>query len=473
MVNFNNIPKLIYFISAFFILSSIIAGKYFEEVTFSFIILIVIFALFYKENEPPVIVIALTFQWLSIAIGHFYLLFFDATQSDLLWRPSYSLSEIDHTYWLSMISLVAFFIGLKIATYHIKVQLADNLLLQKYDTLKIIIAYIIFIVVFEPLANTLRFVMPGIYQALRALTYFKWTLFFLMIYISFKRNEKKKLVFTIIAIETLLGFTGYFSDFKDFMILFPVVYLSFNTIKGRKQIITIAIIAVVLINIGAIWSYVKVEYRPFLSGGIGSAQVTVSKQEALKKLWKLSSNITYRKYSLGFEALVKRIYFLEYFSATVNHIPKLRPFLDGEIWTKSLQHIFMPRLLFPDKEALDDSKQTYKLTGIRVAGANKGTSISTGYMAESYADFGEINMHLAILILGFALGLIYKQLLNNSLNQLWGFALIIPIYFLLNINGKSLIKIFGDTAYFFIAFYILKKFVVPFIDPYLFKNKEQ
>jgi hypothetical protein len=474
MINFIKIPKALYFIGIFLIGSSLINGKYIEIVTTSFLVLIIIFALFYKENEPPVIVAALGFQWLSIVVGYIYLIFSDASQIDLLWRPVYSLPKIDDAYWLSIVGLLAFSIGLKIATFRTNLNLSGNALIEKYDTLKIIIIYIAFSLIFEPLASALRFVVPGLFQALNVLTYFKWTLFFLMVYISFKKNEYKTMVFAIIGVQTLLGFTGFFSEFKDFLILLPLVYLSFNQIKGSKQIITIILAVAILINIGAIWSYVKVEYRTYLSGGERSQAVTVSKQDALKKLWELSTSINSETYSLGFEALVKRIYFIEYFSATINNIPYFRPYMGGENWSKSIQHIFMPRLFFPNKEAIDDSKQTYLLTGIEVATADKGTSISTGYMAESYADYGPYMMHLAILVLGFVLGLIYKILLNKSLNGLWGFALIFPMFFLLNINGRALIKIFGDTAYFFIIFYFIKRFAVAYIDKFmLVQNKEE
>jgi hypothetical protein len=434
------------------------------EILTSFIVLFIIFGLFYKATEPPVIVAALSFQWLSIAIGHFYLLFFNTTESDLLWHPTYSLDKIEETYWLSIIALLTFSLGLKIALINLKIQHINSRLVNNYDTFKIIILYLIFSIVFEPLAGFLRFKMPGLFQGLNTLTYFKWSLFFIMIYISFIKHEYKTLVFVIIAIEILLGFTGYFAEFKDFLLLFPIVYLSFNKIVSKRQILVIAVIAFLLVNVGAVWSYVKVQYRPFLSGGERAQVVKVSKQEALLKLWELSSGINSEKYALGFEALVKRIYFLEYFSATVNHIPYFKPYMEGENWSKSLQHIFMPRIFFPDKEAIDDSKQTFALTGIDVADASQGTSISTGYMAESYADFGPNGMHFAIFFLGLLLGLIYRAILSQSLNPLWGFALILPMFFLLNINGKSLIKIFGDTTYFFIIFWLLKRFAVPWLD---------
>jgi hypothetical protein len=447
--NIANTPKILFILAAFFITASIISGEYLYEIFTSFLVLIVLFDLFYRENQAPVVVAALGFQWLSITISHFYLVFSDSTQFDLLWRPVYSLAKIEETYWLSIIGLLAFAIGFKMSAGSVTMQLTNNTLLEKYDTFKIILAYILFSITFDPLSDFLRFKIPAIFQALKTLVFFKWSLFFLMIYVAFKKKERRQLVVIVLSIEVILGLTGYFAEFASFLLLFPIVYLSFNKITGFKQVFTISLVAVFLINFGAVWSYVKMEYRPFLSGGERAQVVTVSKTEALEKLWELTLDLDSHTYEAGFEALIKRIYTLEYFSATMNNIPYFRPYMLGENWGKSIEHIFMPRMFFPNKEALDDSHQTFLLTGIAVADASEGTSISTGYMAESYADFGPYTMHLAILALGLALGFIFRLLLRGSLNELWGFALVFPMFFLLNINGKSLIKIFGVASFIF------------------------
>lgn len=468
----NSTPGIFYPISLFFIISSVIAGEYVNEVFVSFLTLFILFSLFYRENEPPVIFAAIAFQWLSIASSHLYLIFTDATQEVLLWRPQYSLEYINKTYWLSIIGLLAFALGVKLAIGKLRVEQIDRKLLDEYSVNKVIILYLLFFFGYEPVSKFVMGIVPALRQGFVALLQLKWTLLFLMIYVSFRKNEKKNIVYLIIAIEILLGFTGYFSSFKDYLILFPIVYLSFNKIKGTKQITTLTFVALILLNFGVVWSYVKGEYRMFLSGGERVQKVTVDKQEALNKLLDLALDVGEEEYLLGFEAMVKRVYFLEYFSATVNFIPERQAYLEGETWKKSLQHIFMPRLFFPNKKAIEDSEQTRKLTGIQVAGAKQGTSISPGYMAESYADFGPVNMHIAIFVLGFLLGLIYKSLLKNSYNQLWGFALILPMYFLFAIPGRSLIKIFGDSAYFFLVFYFLKRFAIQYLDVFIRSNNQ-
>jgi len=470
--DFNNIPKPLYIIALFFITSALISDIYILEIFTSFLLLIILFGLFYRINEAPVIVFALSFQWLSISISHFYLLFVDSNQEELLWRPSYSLEYINQTYWLSIIGLLAFALGIKFAIINVKVKQISNSLLNKYDTFKIIILYTAFTILFVPISNLIRFVVPGLFQVFTIFNFFKWTLFFLMIYISFKKNEHKKIVLAIIFIEFILGFSGIFAEFQDFILLFPIVYLSFNKIQNRKQIIILTTLAIVLINIGALWSYVKVEYRMFLSGGERKQVVVVDKSEALSKLWELTTKVNAETYKMGFEALIKRIYFLEYFSATVNYSKKYNKYLDGETWENAIKHILMPRILFPNKKGIDDSKQTMKLTGIHLADASQGTSISVGYMAESFADFGNFFMHFAIFSLGFLLGSIYKFLTTKAINSFWAFAMVFPMFFLININGKNLIKIFGDTFYFIIVFFFLTKFIVPIIDKNIRKQEE-
>lgn len=468
-----NIPKPLYLATLFFFIFSFISGIYILEIFASFLLLFILFGLFYRESEAPVIVFALSFQWLSISIAHFYLIFTDSSQKELLWRPFYSLEYINQTYWLSILGLFAFALGIKLAIINVRVKQISDSLLKKYDTFKVIILYVTFTILFVPISKLIRFTVPGLFQAFTILNFFKWSLFFLMVYISFKKNEHKKLVSIIIFIEFILGFSGIFAEFQNFLLLFPIVYLSFNKIQGRKQIVILTVLAIVLINIGAVWSYVKVEYRMYLSGGERAQIVVVDKRDALNKLWELTNNMNAETYKMGFEALIKRVYALEYFSATINHVTKYQKYLDGETWNNAIRHVLMPRILFPNKKGIDDSKQTMKLTGIHLADASQGTSISVGYMAESFADFGAFYMHFAIFFLGFLLGSIYKFLTTKAVNSLWAFAMIFPMFFLININGKNLIKIFGNTFYFIIVFFFLSKFAVPFIDGYLRINKSK
>lgn len=84
-------------------------------------------------------------------------------------------------------------------------------------------------------------------------------------------------------------------------------------------------------------------------------------------------------------------------------------------------HVLQPRILFPNKEAIDDSKMVNKYATRKVAGAKQGASFSLGFMAESYIDFGPYLMFIPIFCVGWLLGFIYKIIIQQSINYLWGF----------------------------------------------------
>ncbi len=227
-------------------------------------------------------------------------------------------------------------------------------------------------------------------------------------------------------------------------------------------------IAVVLFNLGVFWSAVKMDYRDFLSGGKEAQIVTVSKTEALQKLSDLVSNVTVEDYKDGIETMIKRFFFLEYFSATIKNIPTNNNYTDGKYCIGALKHVFMPRLFFPNKESISDSEQSRELTGIKeISGTESGVSISTGYMAATYADYGPIGMLIPIFIIGFILGKIYKYFVNKIENPLWSYGFILPMYFLFNIFGFNITKIAGNTFMFLIVFFLILKFVLPRLDLYL------
>lgn len=467
----NKPPKNIAFFSILIIVLSFTTEFYFEISAAMFLFLF-LFILFWKEKTPPVILAALLLQWLAISIGYLYLSISSLEHKDLLRRPFYSLENINTAYWLSMIGLFIFSVGLKTPLFNYQFKMPDNKLIQKYDTFKVILFYIAFSIGSDMLFNGIRFIVPGLSEPVKMLGYFKWSLFFIMLYLSFTRNEHKTLVFIIMAVEIIVGFTGIFSTFKDIFYLFPIVYLSFNKLRIKQTAILI-ILAVIIFNIGVVWSYVKVEQRIYLSGGARAQIVTVSKLDALKHLYKLTSQFSWQKYDMGLTALIQRLYYIEYFSATIRYIPKYKAHFDGEIWKKAIKHVLMPRILFPNKEGIDDSKQTTNLTGIQLAGAKQGTSISVGYMAESYADFGTYYMFAAIFVLGFVIGLVYKLISNTAINSLWSVAMVFPMFYIININGMNAIKVTGKIFMFLIIFYLLDKFVLIFIDRIILNNESK
>lgn len=111
------------------------------------------------------------------------------------------------------------------------------------------------------------------------------------------------------------------------------------------------------------------------------------------------------------DGLIRRIMYFNFFGVVLDRVPNILPYEGGQLWGDAVLRCFMPRLIFPQKSAVNDSTLTNRYTGLRVAGDQQGTSISMGYMAEAYIDFGPILMFVPIAMLGLFLGYFYRWLI--------------------------------------------------------------
>jgi len=181
------------------------------------------------------------------------------------------------------------------------------------------------------------------------------------------------------------------------------------TIKG---LVLGAVLTAGMVYLGCVWMSIKGPYREFLNQGTGQQVVLVSPQERVVKLGDLLAGWSTADLADGAERLVKRIEYVDYFSVVLSTVPAVVPYQDGLIWRRAVENL-IPRLFWPGKPVLNDSDITRAYTGIMVAGANEGTSIGIGYMAESYVDFGPVGMFVPILLLGVLWGAIYAYFLSR------------------------------------------------------------
>src|SRR4029077_6417558 len=114
----------------------------------------------------------------------------------------------------------------------------------------------------------------------------------------------------------------------------------------------------------------------------------------------LVEDVTWDNFLDGMDALIMRISYVNFFALATENVPGRIPYENGALWRGSVVHMFMPRVLFPEKPILDDSERTRTYTGMNVAGSEQDTSIGIGYVGESYIDFGPIGMFIPIFLLG-------------------------------------------------------------------------
>ena len=431
-----------------------------------FAILFVPFAakLLWRKNEPPILFFGLIMQWTQVCLKIFY--------ADYLYKDFSNLftyyQNVDKAYYYSLTSLYIICIGIFVIVHRLpQLERSDfKKQLEHYELKKIVTLYLAAIF-FTPFLVIFSHALPGLQQFFIKVQDIKWAIFFFFFTYYFVFDKNKKLFYAILTGEIISSLTGYFSSFKDFFIISILLYVFVKRTYTYVNYALFGLLILLLFNLAIVWQYVKPEYRNYLSGGARAQVVTVSKTDALEKLYDLTRNTENLKYEDGITNLLDRLTYIDIFSASISYVPLNRPHEHGRLWLDAVKRILMPRILFPEKTSINDSEKTIIYTGMGFAGAGSGTSISLGYVTESYVDFGFPGMLIPLLMWGMVIGFSYKFILLKSYNKIWGFAFLVPFIFEINLFEIALDKLVGSFFAFFLIYLFLNKFVIKRLDNYL------
>jgi hypothetical protein len=286
--------------------------------------------------------------------------------------------------------------------------------------------------------------VPQATQALVAIAAVKWAFLFLLCLSVIQQRRHYAFLWAAVGVEFFAGLLGYFSSFKNVFFLLIIVMLASRHLWNMKRVLLSVVVCLFLVVSSIIWSAIKEEYRDFLNQGSRMQEVVVPVPARVGKLQELVGGLTDEGFFQGVEALISRVGYVTYFALTIGNVPDRLPHENGQLWLGAVKHVFMPRAFFPGKGIIDDSERTSYYTGVRVAGMEQGTSISVGYMGESYIDFGRYIMFIPIFLLGLLYGLIYRVFVKYARFKVVGFAAATSVLLFSGYNFEtSNIKILG------------------------------
>jgi hypothetical protein len=195
--------------------------------------------------------------------------------------------------------------------------------------------------------------------------------------------------------------------------------------------------------------------------------ISVPLGDRLLKLTDLVGDLDMAALSSGFDAMLRRMSYVEFFGATLEVVPALVPYENGAIYSDAIIRPFTPRIFFPEKSIIDDTVRTNLYTG-GLAGNSEGTSISLGYIAEAYIDFGRFGMMVALFLLGYFYGLLYRIFTGPIFGSpLAGMALISAIFLGIGSMENSFTKIFGGIIASILVTMLVLRWIIPVWYPWL------
>lgn len=322
--------------------------------------------------------------------------------------------------------------------------------------------------------SSIAFALGGFTQVIFSLVKIKWFFFLLFGYQSLLKNEKRKIFYFFVVLEFISGFYSFFSEFKTVIYFLAVLLLGLLEVINLKKLIYGGIIAGSLGLFALVWTGIKGEYRAFLNKGSKQQVAAASKEDALNKLYDLSSNIDEDSLNSSMYQFLDRLQYTYHFAKTIERVPAVIPFQNGKNWLGNIEFVTTPRILNPDKPSYDATEKTRTYTGLAYSGRRTGSSFSLGYFAECYIDFGLWGMMFPLFLLGLMYGATYYWLMRNaSRNYIFNYSVAGAFFlefFAFEMDGTFLLGRFLATL---VTFFLLVKFFFPWVMNYISEPQQK
>jgi hypothetical protein len=453
---------------AFVLLLLGLAGTNLPAALFSVLVLVAGCMLLWRPGEPPTLLFAFAYPWLqgSVSIFHANWLGIDVAE----YTP-YG-GDMHAAVIMSLGGLLALALGMRLGAgprsaadvYDLRDMAASQPLkrwLRLYG-----LAWIMSFA-----AASFAWVMPGLTQPLLALAGLRWAVYFMLAVACFSRGRGLSGPFVAVFLFELgAGVGGYFADFRTVLVVTLFAAVASGARVSARALLGIGVLAVLGVALAVVWTAIKGDYRTFASGGEAAQIVTVDYQMRVAKLYELAANLDSQALANGVDQLLRRLTYVEFFGVVLAYVPANLPHTAGAIFWDAIIRPFLPRILFVDKDVIDDTARTNLYTG-GLAGSSEGVSISLGYIAESYIDFGPYGMFAALLGVGLLYGLIYRLLVRwRRSGALLGMAAATAVLVTVAPMENSFTKVFGGVIVSLVLAVAMIAFVIPRSAPWLVRR---
>lgn len=368
--------------------------------------------LLWRPGEPPILLFIFLWQWMQSATGALYGNAIDVPIADV----HHYLGRHEFASSLMLTGVLVLALAMRAAAGRPRLDLHTRMkALVLARPFRFWVRIYVMSWVFGAACEAIAPMAGGLRLPFLTMSEVKWAGFVLLTFAAFTRpNLSAKVIWVwVFGIEFILSVGGFFASFKEVFFFSLFGLAAANVRFDRRIVISGALIAVTMVGLGLVWTAIKAEYRFLLNSGTGQQVVLLDYGERVSELGRLVGNIDGPALQNATDDLLSRLMYHTFFGAAAQTVPAALPHSYGDIWGEAISRPLMPRLLFPNKRAINDSDLTNQYTGLGVSTAEEGTSISLGYMAEAYIDFGPLLMFVAIAFLGAALGTFYRWLLNR------------------------------------------------------------
>ncbi len=463
-------------VAATFVLSLLLVatgtiGPNIDLAALSALVLVIGVSCLWRPGEPPILLLVFLFQWLQASIAIFSATFAQLTVDDYF----DSIGPASEATALTLIALTAMAIGARLGAGPARTDLIERAN-QAGATQPMRRWFLLYASawVLGSAALYAAGLAPGLSQIFLAVNTLRWAFFFMLAVVHFRRGRQAGLWFIgAFLFELALGVGGYFSSFRTVFLVTFLAAVTAGTRLTAGRVLSAGLVASLAFGAAVVWTAIKPEYRQIASGGVQAQVVTIGYAEQIEAIVDLVGKLDEEKLSDATQDLFERLTYVKFFGATLAYVPERVPHENGALLLDAITRPFMPRMFFPEKTEIDDSLRTRYYTGIRVSGAETGTSISLGWVAELYIDFGAWWMMAAAAGVGAFYGLIYRILTGWRRAQgLLGMGTSVAILLSTTFLESSITKVIGGLIASLLAAALMIRLLVPVWCPWVVRARE-
>lgn len=409
-------------------------------VGFAIIALWLVWKVVPSGQGPPVLGLALTFQWTQVAAAPLYL--------GLAGRR---IPEMDRADYRPMVivglgCILSLAIGLRVGANLLKYKPAAVSLSPEttLPTSTLVLAYLGATAGSGALTR-LAWDIPQLTQPLLVLSLLRYSVFYLLARRFVFPRFRWRLAAMLLGFEVLIGFSGYFAGFREAEVLVFMAILEILQPRRVRHWLALASVLALAGCTAILWMSIRTEIR----AAIDTDETIAESQAARLRFAETLSSKQFEVFSEGFgpacDHLVSRLWTIDLPARVLERVPSVLPYEHGAIFEAAIKHIVTPRILFPEKESLSsDSEEVRKYAGVWVAGPEQNTSIAFGYAAESYVDFGIPGMFVPVLGFGIVMGLAYRFFLQAIYDHELATGFVVTTFWLsLYLFERSWVKTLG------------------------------
>jgi hypothetical protein len=405
------------------------------------VVLVAVWRLLLEERGPPVLALALTFQWAQVACAPLY--------SACAGRP---LADLERCDWEPMaaigaLAVLALALGLRLGRgpgTHLGERHAADLSPTVWRVL--VVVYVVATLGTSPL-QSLAAQAGGLHQVISAISILRLGLLLVLLRRLLAPRLRLAGLAAVLGLEVAVGLTGFFSQFLDGLLLALAAMLEVFDSRRPRHWVALGGLFALVVMLGAFWTGIKEQYRREFR----RPEFAASPTERLMRVADLSErwlDEPGERTLKDVDKLMTRLWAVRVQAAALARVPAVVPHEHGALLGAALVHVVTPRLLFPDKQRLDDAdnEMVRKYAGLRIAGTRQGTSVAFGYVAESYVDFGVIGLFVPIFAFGLFMGFAYRRLCAAIDNDLVRLLVVTPIFWSsLYYYERSWVKMLGTS----------------------------